>query len=127
MLMHWWVFVSCGRELGMTLESLTLWFERLARYVMLCYVMFCYVMLFYVIYILCCVMLCYVMLCYEPYAQTFYMCLESPVGCMTETVGYFTCLAERFYGISLSTFGPRTCLNMFDAFWSNFKGILKEM
>ena len=38
----------------------------------------------------CYVVLCYVVLCYGQYAQTFYMCLESLVGCMKENFGSFT-------------------------------------
>ena len=40
--LHWWVFAYVACHLGMTfyisLESLTLGFERLARYVVFCYV-----------------------------------------------------------------------------------------
>ena len=39
---------------------------------------------------LCYAISCYAVLCYGPYAQTFYMCLESLVGCVKENLGSFT-------------------------------------
>ena len=50
--------------------------------------MLCHAILYYGLF--CYVVLCYVVLCYEPYAQTFYMCLENLVGCMNENFGPFT-------------------------------------
>ena len=98
---------------------------------MLCYVMLCYVLLrYFMIYIyIYYVVLCYVMLCYEPYAQTFYMCLESPVGCMTEKVGYFTCLLAN--GTILRNFAKyfwaEDMFKYFRRILKHFEAILKHL
>jgi len=55
-------------------------------HVAVCHVTLCYIMLYHVMLF----MLCYVVLCYGQSAQTFYMCLESLVGCMKENFGSFT-------------------------------------
>ena len=86
-------------------------------YDMSCYIVLYYVMLYYVILcyvILCYLMLCYVVLCFGQYAQTFYMCLESQVGCMKENFGSFTYLSAD--GTILRSFAKY--------FWA--EGILKE-
>jgi hypothetical protein len=87
-------------------------------HVVFCRAILCYFRLYYVIS-------CYVVLCYGPYAQTFYMCLESLVGSMTTTLVplHTFRLTERFYDISLSTFGPRVSLKNFDA----VRSILKQI
>ena len=84
---------------------------------MLCYVVLSYVRLYYVMLcyvILCYLMLCNVVLCYGQYAQTFYMCLESLVGCMKEHFGSFTYFSAD--GTILRSFAKY--------FWA--EGILKE-
>ena len=70
----------------------------------------------------CYVVLCHVVLCYGQSAQTFYMCLESLVGCMKENVDSFTYfrLMEWFYEVSLSTFGPSTLSQRVNAFLKSF-------
>ena len=89
-------------------------------YDMLCYVMLCYVVLYYVMLyyvMLCYIMLSHVMLCCVmlwQYAQTFYMCLESLVGCMKENFGSFTYFSDD--GTILRSFAKY--------FWA--EGILKE-
>ena len=62
----------------------------------------------------CYVVLCHVVLCYGQSAQTFYMCLESLVGCMKEHFDSFTYFSAD--GTILRSFAKY--------FWA--EGILKE-
>ena len=76
-------------------------------HVVFCRAAACYIMWYYVIS-------CYVVLCYGPYAQTFYMCLESLVGCMKENCGsFYICSAD---GTTVRSFAKYL--------WTD--GILKE-
>ena len=96
-----------------------LWCDMMCRVRPWC-IMSCHDMLQYVMS--CYVVLCHVVLCYGQSAQTFYMCLESLVGCMKENFDSFTYfrLMERFYEVSLSTFGPSTWSQKVNAFLKLF-------
>ena len=100
----------------------------------------------------CYVVLCHVVLCYGQSAQTFYMCLESLVGCMKENFDSFTYFsadgtilrsfakyfwAEHTIAESWCIFEAilmqirNTCWSIVEAisskFWSNFDVILKQV
>ncbi len=49
----------------------------------------------------CYVVLCHVVLCYGQSAQTFYMCLESLVGCLNEHFDSFTYFFIKLHSITL--------------------------
>ena len=85
-----------------------------------------------------CINECYVVLCcavlwYGQSAQTFYMCLESLVGCMKGILGsctYFSAdgtILRRFakYFWADCVFGWRI-LKHFEVYWSNFEAILMQ-
>jgi hypothetical protein len=70
----------------------------------------------------CCVVLCCVVLWYGQPAQTFYMCLESLVGCMKENLGSFTYFSAD--GTILRRFAKYFWPDgVFEEFWSTFKYI----
>ena len=84
-----------------------------------------------------CINECYVVLCcavlwYGQFAQTFYMCLESLVGCMKEHFGSFTYFSAD--GTILRSFAKYfwadgVCwriLKHFEVYWSNFEAILMQ-